>query len=96
MTAFMRADARITRREAILELGSILRFPLEVDDDGAEYLRPTSDTTLDVHVDEVDPHYPLVLTIWHWKSQADARTAVSELQPLIARSTGWTVIAQDW
>ena len=96
MTALMRADARMTQREAIHALGTILRFPLEVDDDGAEYLRPTSDTTLDVHVDEVDPHYPLVLTLWHWKSQADARIAVSELQPLIARSTGWTVIAQDW
>ena len=95
MTAHMRADARVTRQEAILTLGTMLRFPLEVDDDGAEYLRPTSDTTLDVHVDGLDPLYPLVLTIWHWKSQADARIAVSELQPLIARSTGWTVVAQD-
>lgn len=70
MIARVRADARITQREALLTLGSTLRFPLEVDDDGSEYLRPTSDTTLDVHVDDariaLDELRPLISNATGW------------------------------
>lgn len=95
MIARVRADARITQREALLTLGSTLRFPLEVDDDGSEYLRPTSDTTLDVHVDDADPQHPLVLTVWHWRGLDDARIALDELRPLISNATGWTLVASE-
>ncbi|WP_156351819.1 hypothetical protein [Agreia sp. Leaf210] len=88
----MRADARLTAREALVMLGSTFRFPLEVEDDGSAYLRPTSDTTLEVHVDDVDPQHPLVLTVWHWKSADDALLARDALQTLISHGTGWRIV----
>ncbi|PPF65578.1 hypothetical protein C5E11_01450 [Clavibacter michiganensis] len=88
----MRADARLTEREALVMLGSTFRFPLEVEDDGSAYLRPTSDTTLEVHVDDVDPQHPLVLTVWHWKSADDALLARDALQTLISHGTGWRIV----
>jgi hypothetical protein len=91
MIVRMRADAQLTKQEALRTLVSVLRFPLEVDDDGSEYLRPTSDTTLEVHIDDTDPRFPLVLTVWHWKGRAQARIAADELRILIASATGWTI-----
>ena len=94
-TARLRGDARVTPREALVALGTALRFPLEIDDEGAEYLLPTSDTTLEVHVDDSDSRYPLVLTLWHWRSQTEARLILDELRSRITRTTGWTIVASE-
>ncbi|SKA99259.1 hypothetical protein SAMN06295879_2739 [Agreia bicolorata] len=95
MISQMRANARITQREALVMLGSTFRFPLEVDDDGSAYLRPTSDTTLEVHVDDGDPLHPLLLTVWHWRGADEAALARDELRTLISHTTGWTIIPTE-
>jgi hypothetical protein len=95
MISRMRANAQLTRQEALQTLVSALKFPLEIDDDGSEYLRPSLDTTLEVHVDDADPLFPLVLTVWHWKGEAEARIASKELETLIASVTGWTISASE-
>ncbi|SMQ68213.1 hypothetical protein SAMN06295943_1649 [Agreia sp. VKM Ac-1783] len=95
MIARMRADTRITQRDALVMLGSTFRFPLEIDDDGSAYLRPTSDTTLEVHVDEEDPLHPLVLTVWHWKGPKEALLARDQLRTLISHKTGWKIIVTE-
>ncbi|WP_139824900.1 hypothetical protein [Agreia pratensis] len=85
----------MTQREALIMLGSTFRFPLEIDDDGSAYLRPTSDTTLEVHVDDADPLHPLVLTVWHWKGHAEALLARDELRILISGKTGWHIVPTE-
>lgn len=91
----MRANAQVSQQEALQALVSALRFPLEIDDDGSEYLRPTWDTTLEVHVDDADTRFPLVLTVWHWKGEAEARIASEELRTLIESATGWTISTSE-
>lgn len=95
MISRMRANAQVSQHQALQALVSALRFPLEIDDDGSEYLRPTWDTTLEMHVDDADPLFPLVLTVWHWKGETEARIASEELRKVIASATGWTISSPE-
>ncbi|CAD6001495.1 hypothetical protein [Agreia sp. COWG] len=93
--ACLRADAQLSAREARLALAERLAFPLEIDDDGSEYFRASPDTTLDLHVEDPGGRFPLVLTVWHWRGEAEAKTAAEELGNRIGAVTGWAVVAAE-
>jgi hypothetical protein len=73
-------------------LGSALGYPLEVDDDGSEYLRTSSDTTLDLRAEHPELEFPLVLIVWHWMGGDHAETAAAALRQLISERLGWHIV----
>ena len=93
--ARLRADVRLSAREARLALAEHLPFPIEADDDGSEYFRASPDTTLDLHVEDLDHDYPLLLTVWHWQGEAQAISAAEEIGRRIGAATGWIVVPAE-
>ena len=94
-TAVLRADADISEVDARSLIGSRLGFPLEKDDDGSEYFRASSGTTLDVTVDDAVVGFPVRLLVWHWSDRRKALEAAVELRGRIAEATGWVVVHGD-
>jgi hypothetical protein len=94
-TAVLRADADITEADARGLICSRLGFPLEIDDDGSNYFRTSSGTTLDVTVDDAVRGFPVRLLVWHWSDRSKALEAAVELRERIAEATGWVVVHAD-
>jgi hypothetical protein len=94
-TALLRADAAITEIDARRLIGSLMGFPLEIDDDGSEYFRASSGTTLDVTVDDAVEEFPVRLLVWHWSDRGKAIEAADKLRRRIADATGWVIVHAD-
>jgi hypothetical protein len=92
--ARLRASVRGTERDVLRMLGSELGYPLEIDDDGSEYLRTSPDTTLDVRAEHHELDFPIVLIVWHWMGGEHAEMSAAALRQLISERLGWHIMLE--